>query len=817
MARAVEDAGADAISAINTLPGLAVAADRRGPRSGSGYGGLCGPALRPIALRVVYEVAQVVDVPVIGIGGDRDARRRARPARRGRRRRSAWGWRRSPTRCCPCAWRTSWPTPAGRAGLADVADLVGTALPAKAGAAVHARRGVRALMLPRPCWSGCSSINVVTAIAYAWDKTAGAARRPADPGADAVVLLTPGRVRRRVARVLRDAPQDAAPLVLGRADRGDGRLGRGPRLAAVRLNGHRRTIPSTSTCRPRRSGTRGAAAARGSSPWRAITAVIVGGDRHRAARPAGAHAASRLVRPAHERPNCRRRPFERPSAAPDPSAILADTPPRLSREDLEAAVLDGSLDGRLVFVEGVMRATRVPCEGRAQASRDCVDLEIPGIGVPVRPARRRPGPAWRVDTRGRASRRPTRGWSPSRGTAASSTSARSSRRRTAPARSTGSSRASARAAATGSMEPCSRWTATSSSIRSTRAAGRAGRHPVPRPAAVPGLRRAPRRRHPRLGRRRRRGALGVHAGDRPGRGRHRGHVPPRAAGRRRGRPGGWSPATSRRGPCACSSPEARPGLDSRAMPHDPRPAVGRRPRARPRAQARRGRAVPRRAPAIRRAARARPRASMPNGVPMAWHGRQLPPPAAVGRRGHGRPLHRRRRPQYRDFNIADMSMFCGYAPEPLVRAVSRADRPRQPVPAADRGRDRRVRGARPAVRAAEVAVHELRDPGEHRGDPRGPGRDRPRQGPACSTASTTATSTRRWSSSTTDGRLVPEERGVPADTVERHGPRPVQRSRGARAGARAARHRDRADGARDHQQHRPAPARRRASTPSSGG
>ena len=69
IARAVVDAGADAVSAINTLPGFALAADRRGPALGSGYGGLCGPALKPIALRVVYEVAQAVDVPVIGIGG----------------------------------------------------------------------------------------------------------------------------------------------------------------------------------------------------------------------------------------------------------------------------------------------------------------------------------------------------------------------------------------------------------------------------------------------------------------------------------------------------------------------------------------------------------------------------------------------------------------------------------------------------------------------------------------------------------------------------------------------------------------------------
>ena len=69
VARAVEDAGADAISAINTLPAFAVGPDRTGPALGSGYGGLSGPALRPIALRVVYEIAQSVDIPVIGIGG----------------------------------------------------------------------------------------------------------------------------------------------------------------------------------------------------------------------------------------------------------------------------------------------------------------------------------------------------------------------------------------------------------------------------------------------------------------------------------------------------------------------------------------------------------------------------------------------------------------------------------------------------------------------------------------------------------------------------------------------------------------------------
>ena len=69
IAQAAEDAGADVISAINTLPGFLPTRDGRGPALGSGYGGLCGPALKSIALRAVWEVAQSVDIPVIGIGG----------------------------------------------------------------------------------------------------------------------------------------------------------------------------------------------------------------------------------------------------------------------------------------------------------------------------------------------------------------------------------------------------------------------------------------------------------------------------------------------------------------------------------------------------------------------------------------------------------------------------------------------------------------------------------------------------------------------------------------------------------------------------
>ena len=69
VARAVAEAGADAIAAINTLPGLVLAADRSRPALSSIYGGMSGPAIRPLALRVVFEIAQSVDVPIIGLGG----------------------------------------------------------------------------------------------------------------------------------------------------------------------------------------------------------------------------------------------------------------------------------------------------------------------------------------------------------------------------------------------------------------------------------------------------------------------------------------------------------------------------------------------------------------------------------------------------------------------------------------------------------------------------------------------------------------------------------------------------------------------------
>ena len=69
IARAIADAGADALTAINTLSGIAVAPGRAKPLLGNIYGGLSGPAVKPVALRVVYEAAQAVKIPVVAIGG----------------------------------------------------------------------------------------------------------------------------------------------------------------------------------------------------------------------------------------------------------------------------------------------------------------------------------------------------------------------------------------------------------------------------------------------------------------------------------------------------------------------------------------------------------------------------------------------------------------------------------------------------------------------------------------------------------------------------------------------------------------------------
>jgi len=69
VARAVVEAGADALTLINTFPAMAIDIHTRRPLLGWTFGGLSGPALKPIALRLVYLVAEAVDVPIIGCGG----------------------------------------------------------------------------------------------------------------------------------------------------------------------------------------------------------------------------------------------------------------------------------------------------------------------------------------------------------------------------------------------------------------------------------------------------------------------------------------------------------------------------------------------------------------------------------------------------------------------------------------------------------------------------------------------------------------------------------------------------------------------------
>jgi dihydroorotate dehydrogenase (NAD+) catalytic subunit len=69
IAKAAADGGADCISAINTLLGMSIDWRRRRPMLGNGMGGLSGPAIKPVALRCVHQIAKAVKVPVIGIGG----------------------------------------------------------------------------------------------------------------------------------------------------------------------------------------------------------------------------------------------------------------------------------------------------------------------------------------------------------------------------------------------------------------------------------------------------------------------------------------------------------------------------------------------------------------------------------------------------------------------------------------------------------------------------------------------------------------------------------------------------------------------------
>jgi dihydroorotate dehydrogenase (NAD+) catalytic subunit len=69
LARAAEENGADAVSLVNTFVALAIDARARRSRIGAGFGGLSGPAIKPIALRMVYQAAHAVKIPVVGLGG----------------------------------------------------------------------------------------------------------------------------------------------------------------------------------------------------------------------------------------------------------------------------------------------------------------------------------------------------------------------------------------------------------------------------------------------------------------------------------------------------------------------------------------------------------------------------------------------------------------------------------------------------------------------------------------------------------------------------------------------------------------------------
>src|SRR5499426_2684312 len=73
-AREAEEAGADAVSLVNTFLAMVIDVETRRPKISNGMGGLSGPAIRPIAVRMVYECRQVVKIPIVGMGGIADAR-----------------------------------------------------------------------------------------------------------------------------------------------------------------------------------------------------------------------------------------------------------------------------------------------------------------------------------------------------------------------------------------------------------------------------------------------------------------------------------------------------------------------------------------------------------------------------------------------------------------------------------------------------------------------------------------------------------------------------------------------------------------------
>ena len=110
-------------------------------------------------------------------------------------------------------------------------------------------------------------------------------------------------------------------------------------------------------------------------------------------------------------------------------------------------------------------------------------------------------------------------------------------------------------------------------------------------------------------------------------------------------------------------------------------------------------------------------AVMPNGVPMSWHRTSYDHQPLFVDEGGGSHFRDVDGHDYVDFNIADMSMFPGYGPAPVVEAVARRAAAGTQYMLADRGRRLGRRGAGPALRPAHVAVHVVGHTCEYRGDP----------------------------------------------------------------------------------------------------
>ena len=121
-ARAAEDAGADAVSLVNTFLAMAIDVETRRPKLSNIVGGLSGPAIRPIAVRMVYECRQAVKIPIIGMGGIATARDvlefmiagRHRRAGRHRQLRRSVHLAQAPRRASATTWSATasrgWPT-----------------------------------------------------------------------------------------------------------------------------------------------------------------------------------------------------------------------------------------------------------------------------------------------------------------------------------------------------------------------------------------------------------------------------------------------------------------------------------------------------------------------------------------------------------------------------------------------------------------------------------------------------------------------------------------------------------------------------------